>query len=97
MTVRVRWTEPAARALERIQDYLDADSPRAARTVTRCIRLAVHQLGEYPRIGRPGRVVGTFELVVPGIPYIVPYRIRDNEIQVLSVYHTSRKWPESFK
>ena len=32
-----------------------------------------------------------------GIPYIVPYRLRGKEVQVLSVYHTSRKWPESFE
>ena len=69
MTMLVRWTEPAARALEHLQGYLDTDSPRAARTVTKCIRLAVYQLAEYPRIGRPGRVVGTSGPVsYPGSP-----------------------------
>ena len=53
-------------------------------------------LGDHPKIGRIGRVAGTYELVIPGIPYIVPYRIRNQEVQILSVYHTSRKWPESF-
>lgn len=53
-------------------------------------------LGDHPKIGRIGRVAGTYELVIPGIPYIVPYRIRNQEVQILSVFHTSRKWPESF-
>ena len=53
-------------------------------------------LGDHPKIGRIGRVAGTYELVIPGIPYIVPYRILNQEVQILSVYHTSRKWPESF-
>lgn len=53
-------------------------------------------LGDHPKIGRIGRVAGTYELVIPGIPYIVPYRIRNQEVQILIVYHTSRKWPESF-
>ena len=53
-------------------------------------------LGDHPKIGRIGRVAGTYELVIPGIPYIVSYRIRNQEVQILSVYHTSRKWPESF-
>jgi len=48
-------------------------------------------------MGRKGRVRGTHELVIHGKPYIVPYRIKKSEIQVLSVYHTSRKWPESFE
>ena len=53
-------------------------------------------LGDHPKIGRIGRVAGTYELVIPGIPYIVPYRIHNQEVQILSVCHTSRKWPESF-
>ncbi len=48
-------------------------------------------------MGRKGRVRGTHELVINSKPYIVPYRIKKSEIQVLSVYHTSRKWPESFE
>ena len=95
--MRVRWTEPAAKALESIQDYIAKDNPQAAFEVAQRIRLATGQLEEHPKIGRPGRVRGTYELVIHGIPYIVPYRIRKKEIQILSVYHTSRKWPESFE
>ena len=53
-------------------------------------------LKDHPKIGRIGRAAGTFELVIPGIPYVVPYRIRNQEVQLLTVYHASRKWPESF-
>ena len=95
--MRVRWTEPAAKALESIQDYIAKDNPAAAFEVAQRIRIATVRLKEHPRIGRTGRVRGTYELVIHGIPYIVPYRIRKEEIQVLSVYHTSRKWPESFE
>ncbi len=94
--MRIRWTEPAAKALDSIQDYIAKDNPQAAFEVAQRIRLAVSLLAEYPNIGRRGRVGGTYELVIHGIPYIVPYRIRKKEIQILSVYHTSRKWPESF-
>ncbi len=61
------------------------------------MRQAVNQLEEFPKLGRPGRVRGTLELIVPDLPYIVPYRIKGSEIQILSVYHTSRKWPEQFE
>jgi len=49
--------------------------------------------------GRPGRVAGSYEKVVSGIPYIVAYAIdaapggRDS-ITVLRIIHTARNWPE---
>ena len=95
--MRIIWTEPAPRALESIQDYIARDNRRAAWEVGERVRQAVNQLEEFPKLGRPGRVRGTLELVVPDLPYIVPYRIKGSEIQILSVYHTSRKWPEQFE
>ena len=90
------WTEPAAMALEQIQDYIARDNRRAAWEVAQRVRHAVKQLEEHPKIGRTGRVRGTLELVVEGLPYIVPYRIKGNDVHVLSVFHTARKWPEQF-
>ena len=45
-------------------------------------------------MGRPGRVLGTRELVIGGLPYIIPYRVRDNYVDILRVLHTSRRWAE---
>jgi addiction module RelE/StbE family toxin len=95
--VRVIWTEPAARALEDIQDYIARDNRRAAWEVAQRVRQAVTQLEEHPKMGRTGRVRGTLELVVQGLPYIVPYRLKGNDVQILSVFHSSRKWPEQFQ
>ena len=83
-------------ALEQIQDYIARDNRRAAWEVAQRVRHAVKQLEEHPKIGRKGRVRGTLELVVEGLPYIVPYRIKGNDVHVLSVFHTARKWPEQF-
>jgi len=94
--VRIRWTVPAAAALDRIQDYIARENPGAAFEVVQRIRVAVSQLELHPKVGRPGRVRGTNELVIHDLPYIVPYRIKKDEAQILSVYHTSRKWPEVF-
>lgn len=94
--MRIRWTSPAASALEAILHHIASDNPRAARDMSIRIDVAVSQLTEHPRSGRKGRVRGTFELVIHGIPYIVPYRIKGDEVQILSVYHASRKWPDAF-
>ena len=95
--MRITWTEPAARALESIQDYIARDNRRAALEVVQGIRYAVGQLEDHPKLGRSGRVRGTFELIIPGLPYIVPYRIKGKDVQILSVFHAARKWPEEFK
>jgi addiction module RelE/StbE family toxin len=94
--VHIRWTKPAATALGAIQDNIADDNPRAAFEVTQRLRIAVTQLKARPKSGRIGRVRGTYELVIHDLPYIVAYRIKKEEVQILSVYHTSRKWPEKF-
>jgi len=95
--MRVIWTEPAAKALENIQDYIARDNRRAAWEVAQSVRQAVNQLEEHPKMGWAGRVRGTLELVIQGLPYVVPYRIKGNDVQILSVFHSARKWPEQFQ
>ena len=91
--MRVKWTKPAAKSLEKIQDYIARDKPRAAFEVAQKIRHATEQLRDHSKLGREGRVLGTYELVIFGLPYIVAYRVKSKEVHLLSVYHTSRKWP----
>jgi len=92
--VRIRWTEKAARNLDGIEAYISRDSPGAAlRTILDIIH-AVEQLKTFPALGRVGRVEGTRELVIPGKTYIVPYRVKENYIEILRVFHTSKKLEE---
>ena len=51
-------------------------------------------LTHHAALGRPGRVPGTRELVIGGLPYVIPYRMRDGAIEILRVLHTSRRWPD---
>jgi toxin ParE1/3/4 len=44
-------------------------------------------------MGRPGRVPGTREFVIARTPYVVPYRVRGDAIEILRVYHGARLWP----
>lgn len=91
--MRVRWLRAALRNLDEEADHLAADDPRAAQMIVRRILQAVDALAEHPEIGRPGRVPGTRELVVTRTRYLIPYRVKDNEVQVLRVFHTSRRLP----
>jgi toxin ParE1/3/4 len=93
--VNVRWTRLALVGLDSAYEYIASDDPAAALRLIERIEEAVAMLRRHPEAGRAGRIGGTRELVVSGTPFIVPYRLRRDAIQVLAVIHASRKWPTS--
>ena len=76
-----------------IFDYICADSPRAALEVDDRILHAILSLKALPEKGRPGRIVGTRELVIHGTRYIVGYRIEGSAIIILRIVDGARRWP----
>jgi toxin ParE1/3/4 len=91
--VRVRWLRTALRNLDDEAAYIAIDDPVAAGMVVRRVLAAVAMLAAHPALGRPGRVPGTRELVVPKTRYLVPYRVRGDVVEVLRVFHTARRLP----
>jgi addiction module RelE/StbE family toxin len=91
--MRVRWLRAALRNLDEEATYIAADDPAAARLVVERVLAAVARLEQLPAMGRPGRVPGTRELIVEKTRYIVPYRVRDDVVEILRVFHTSRRVP----
>jgi len=94
--VRVRWLKVGLANLDTEAEYIAQDNPAAARRVVQKILRAVDLLKENPAMGRAGRVAGTRELVVAETPYIIPYRVRGDAVEILRVFHAARKWPERF-
>lgn len=92
--MRLRWLRQALRNLDDEAAYVAADDPAAARRVVKRVLDATAQLEQQPGLGRPGRVPGTRELVVAHTRYIVPYRVRGQTVEVLRVFHTSRRLPD---
>ena len=92
--MRVRWLRKALRNLDDEATYIAADDTAAARLVVKRVFDAVAQLEAQPGLGRPGRVSGTRELLVAKTRYIVPYRVRGETVEILRVFHTSRRLPE---
>jgi toxin ParE1/3/4 len=91
----VIWSPEALFDLADLREYIAEDNPNAARRVAIALVQTVEDgLSINPKLGHPGRVPGTRELVMPKMPFIVPYRIRKSMLEVLGVYHTSRRWPE---
>ncbi len=90
--MKVIWTPEAEAERLEIGDYIALDNPRAAVRMDSLFETAVLKLLDFPQIGRPGLIDGTRELI-PHESYRIVYEIRDDEIWITSVVHTSRQWP----
>ncbi len=92
--MQIKWLNRAVQDLIKIREYIADNNPHAARQAAAHIRNSVDSLRQNPRMGRPGRVEGTRELIVADFPYIIPYRVKNNVIEILRVLHAVREWPK---
>ncbi len=94
--MQIRWLRKALQNLDKEGEYIAKDDPRAAKLIIQRILQTVSLLEDNPSLGHPGRLPGTHELVIPKTRYIVPYRVRPRlqRIEILRIFHTSRKLPE---
>ena len=94
--MKIRISPEAEQDLIEIFDYILADNPLAADKTLDVIYSEIDHLSEHPNLGRVGRVSGTRELVLSGAPFIVPYQVKKNTLEIPRVYHSARKWPDDF-
>jgi toxin ParE1/3/4 len=88
--MKIVWSRKAIRHLIELRDHIERDSEQNATLVARRILKAVDLLQRHPEMGR---VVGTRELVVADTPYIIPYRVRRERLELIAVFHGRQKWP----
>jgi addiction module RelE/StbE family toxin len=94
MMPEIVWTATALAELDEIVAYIRDQDPMTAARVAARINERVGSLHANPRLGRPGRVRGTRELVVA--PFIVAYELAEDLIVVLTVLRGHRRWPRTF-
>ena len=94
--MNIRWTAVAADDLKSLHEYLSGYTPGHADAMVERILSTIDVLEQYPNLGRSGRLEGTRELVITGTPFIVFYRLRKDQVEILGVLHAARKWPDAF-
>ena len=85
--MKILWSSVAIDHLISVRAHIAKDNPHAAQRMAAKILISVESLALHPHLGRPGRVTGTRELVVPDTPYILPYRIHKNAVEIITVFH----------
>lgn len=80
--------------LEHSAEYLQEQNPQSARDFVKEVHELTELLKANPAMGRPGRVFGTRELILQKFPYLIPYRVKDNRIEILRVFPTRMNQPD---
>ena len=65
-----------------MRHYIAKDNAIAANQVAKKILEAIELLSAQPEMGRAGRVPHTRELIIADTPYIIPYRVKNNFIEI---------------
>ena len=93
--MKVRWTRQSLQDLKHLHEFIVEENPEAAREmIARVYEAATEHLAMHPRMGKEGRVTGTRELILAGTPYILVYVLEGSGIQIVTVLHSSRRWPD---
>jgi len=95
--MKIVWSRRALQHLVALRAFIAKDSEQNAALVAKRILDSISLLQTQPDMGRPGRVLGTRELVIPDTPYIIPYRTRRRstssfkQLEVSCLSHTDAR------
>jgi len=91
--MKVIWTQPARNDFIQTLDFIRSKNPVAARQVAEVIENACRRIGDFPGIGKPGKLEETREFSIFSIPYNIIYRVHRNTVEILGLLHHKQQWP----
>jgi toxin ParE1/3/4 len=92
--MNIAWTRRAILNLHHVREFIRQENPAAAEKVGARLEKAASGLARFPESGRAGKVPGTRELVIPGLPYLLIYQVSGDTVTILRVLHDKQKWPQ---
>jgi toxin ParE1/3/4 len=90
--MKLRVLPRALRDLDNIRNIIGADDASAAEKVVARLVQSIELIALKPDIGRPIEGRSVREWKVPGLPFVIPYKVEE-WVTVLRVYHTRRRRP----
>lgn len=92
--IKLRWTTQAVEDLEAIRNFIANDSAAYADLAVARLLEAVERLEHFPRSGRIVPELSDPQLrEIIESPYRIVYRVRDETVEVLTVFRASRLMP----
>lgn len=89
----VKWSQRAAFEQESQLDYIALDKPSAADRMAAIIEKNTALLATWPALGKPGKILGTRELIIPQTPFLVVYRVLGTEVEIVRFLHGAQNYP----
>jgi toxin ParE1/3/4 len=94
--MKVRFSFAGRADIQNIFDFIAAENPQVASRVVSKIQNSSLQLRQFPFSGRIGAINGTREIIIPRLPFIMVYRIVDETVEIIAVFHTAQDKPRGF-
>ena len=91
--LKIKYTPVAIQDLNAGYDYIYHENQPVARQIIERIEQTITYLKDQPFMGHKGRVKETYEAFVPNTPFIIVYQVSSEFLIIVSVLHTSRKYP----
>jgi toxin ParE1/3/4 len=95
--VRLKWKRRALINLSGIYDYIREENPAAAQSVAERIQQSALRLKQFPLLGRPTHKTSVRLLQVAGLPYLLPYEITGDAVEILAVFDERQQRPDEWQ
>jgi toxin ParE1/3/4 len=95
--VRFKWLRRSLNDLNAIHDYIWSRNPLAADQVAQRIQDAALNLKQFPLLGRPSHNSNVRLLQVPGLPYLLPYQVGSDAVEILAVFDERQERPPEWQ
>jgi toxin ParE1/3/4 len=91
--LNIRWLDRAVIDLEDAFEFILYVDPSAAAAEVDRVLKSVERLKDNPAMGKAGRIPKTRELAVSGTPYFIIYRVKNDRLEILRIFHGARRPP----
>ncbi len=94
--MKVQWIPRARRELADIVDYYTPLNPMGAVRLVDRIQQSIARLEHFPQLGRLCEDRSCRLLQVAGLPYLIPYRIDGQMIEIIAVFDERQDRPDEW-